>query len=231
MQHRSAHLRHSRDSAATLLPLNVIDFVWRQQSKQTTTMQRSKLLPRSTDRVAERATMLHDLIGRRTTTRTHRHTRAGTVPLVDFPPFIAHTPQNPCTFVFLRTITNHTNTLSATQHSFPLKNNACFCKITLTEIPVSCSCCCCSNVGGVASAAASLLPSSHHRTPARQSTTRALSASVRILRRHYIGVQTSCTIANQQQTPSPGQLHMYIYITHVYIKRLCCKLELLQCCY
>lgn len=217
MQHRSAHLHHSRDSAATLLPLNVIDFVWRQQSKQTTTMQRSKLLPRSTDRVAERATMLHDLIGRRTTTRTHRHTRAGTVPLVDFPPFIAHTPQNPCTFVFLRTITNHTNTLSATQHSFPLKNNACFCKITLTEIPVSCSCCrCCSNVGGVAAAAASLLPSSHHRPPDRQSTTRALSASVRILRRHYIGVQTSCTIANQQQQHHRQDSYICTYTLHMY---------------
>lgn len=99
-----------------------------QQSKQTTTMQRSKLLPRSTDRVAERATMLHDLIARRTTTtttRTHRHTRAGTVPLVDFPPFIAHTPQNPCTFVFLRTITNHTNTLSATA-LFPTENKCLF---------------------------------------------------------------------------------------------------------
>lgn len=71
----TSHLRHPRDTEheATLLPLNVIDFVWQQQSKQTTTtMQRSKLLPTESPRhVAERATLLHDLIARRTMTRTH----------------------------------------------------------------------------------------------------------------------------------------------------------------
>lgn len=74
----TSHLRHPRDNRER--GNNVASQCHRfcggvrqQQSKQTTTtIQRSKLLPTESPRhVAERATLLHDLIARRTMTRTH----------------------------------------------------------------------------------------------------------------------------------------------------------------